>query len=163
MSIVKQNDIKSNNVNLNDIKSNNVNLNDIKSNDIKSNDIKSNDIKSNDVKSNDVNLNDIDINFYSENIKLEKSLLPSFNAILNNNIKFIDEYIKTKYIYKNITLQTGLMLACYIGNYEMVNKLINKEIGYVDLYDRSALFYAKNAISIDERIIKLISEYEYFK
>jgi ankyrin repeat protein len=110
-----------------------------------------------------INLNDIDINFYSENFKSEKSLLPSFNAILNNDIKFIDEYIKTKYIYKNITLQTGLMLACYIGNYEMVNKLIDKEIGYVDLYDRSALFYAKHAISTDERIVNLISEYEYFK
>jgi hypothetical protein len=110
-----------------------------------------------------INLNDIDINFYSENFKSEKSLLPSFNAILNNDIKFIDEYIKTKYIYKNITLQTGLMLACYIGNYEMVNKLIDKEIGYVDLYDRSALFYATNAIKPDERIIRMISEYEYFK
>lgn len=131
--------------------------------DIKSNDVKSNDVKSNDIKLNDIKLNDIDINFYSKNIELKNSLLPSFNAILNNDIKFIDEYIKSKYIYKNITLQTGLMLACYIGNYEMVNKLINKEIGYVDLYDRSALFYAKNAICIDERIIKLISEYEYFK
>ena len=105
----------------------------------------------------------IDINFYLDNIKdSTKSLLPSFNAVLNNDLKYIDEYIKTKYIYKNITLQTALMLACYIGNYEMVIKLLNKEIGYVDLYDRSALFYAKNAISPDERIIKLISEYEYF-
>lgn len=114
-----------------------------------------------------ISLYNIDINFYDiksfDDYKKENSLLPSFNAVLNNDMKFIDEYIKTKYIYKNITLQTALMLACYIGNYDMVIKLIDKEIGYVDLYDRSALFYTKNAIIPDERIIKIISEYEYFK
>ena len=114
-----------------------------------------------------ISLYNIDINFFDikdiDDYENKKSLLPSFNAVLNNDMKFIDEYIKIKYIYKNITLQTALMLACYIGNYDMVIKLINKEIGYVDLYDRSALFYATNSIKPDERIIKMISEYEYFK
>ena len=109
-------------------------------------------------------LDNIDINFYSDDatIKFEKSLLPSFNAVLNNDSEFMNEYLKTKYIYKNVTLQTALMFACYIGNYEMVNKLIDKEVGYVDLYDRSALFYAKNSINPNERIIKIINDYEYY-
>ena len=100
--------------------------------------------------------------FSDNKINEDNSLLPSFNAVLNNDINYIDKYIKTTYIYKNITLQTSLMLACYISNYDMVLKLLDKEIGYVDLYDRSALFYAMNSIKPDERIIKLISEYEYF-
>lgn len=117
-------------------------------------------------------MNQIDINFFKDNNLIEysklnnenKSLLPSFNAILSNDIKYIKEhYLKMPYIYKNTTLQTGLMLACYLGNYELCKCLINKEVGYVDLYDRSALFYAIHSINPNDDIIKLLLNYEYFE
>ena len=107
-------------------------------------------------------LNQIDINFVDSDIFNSTSLLPSFNAVLNDDFNYIDNYNKSKYIYKNTTLQTALMLACYIGNYKAVEKLINKEIGYIDLYDKSALFYAMNSINPNENIIKLISNYEFY-
>ena len=111
------------------------------------------------------NFSDIDINFYNnmffdyQNKKL--SILPTFNAILMNDLKYIDDYLKVKYIYKNVTLQTGLMLACYIGNIDMVKKLISKEVGYIDLYDRNALFYAYNSINKNKEIIDLLKKYEF--
>jgi len=113
---------------------------------------------------NKINFEPIDINFYNihdvNKFKTMKSKLLTFNSILLNDNSKIKNYLKSKYIDKNITLQTGLMLSAYIGNYEMVKLLINKEIGYVDLYDRSALFYAENALIKNDDIIKLLEEYE---
>ena len=87
------------------------------------------------------------------------SLLPSFTAVLKSDYNFLNEYAKTKYVYKNTTMQTSLMLACYINDLKAVEILISKEIGYVDLYDNSALYYAKHSENND--IIELIKQYEF--
>lgn len=87
------------------------------------------------------------------------SMLPSFTAVLKSDYDFLNEYAKIKYVYKNTTMQTSLMLACYVNNLKAVEILMNKEIGYVDLYDNSALYYAKHSGNND--IIELIKQYEF--
>jgi len=107
-------------------------------------------------------LSKIDINFIDCDLDEKNelnTLLPSFKAVLTSDYDYLNEYIKTKYVYKNTTLQTSLMLACYLKDLKAVEILLNKEIGYVDLYDNSALYYAK--CSKDDNIIKLIEKYEF--
>lgn len=96
---------------------------------------------------------DIDIlKTITEDIKL-----PAFNAIVNNDFKYIEEYSKSNYSETNARRQTPLMLACFIGKLHMVEKLIN-ECGQVDLNYRSAIDYAR--MNGNGAIISLIEEFE---
>ena len=102
--------------------------------------------------------NPIDINFFNH---LEgPSKLMSFQAVLMHDYTTLHTYLNDAYIHKNITLQTALMLACYVGDVDAVRILIPKEIGHVDLYDRNALWYATHSMNPCQECIELVKTYE---
>jgi hypothetical protein len=109
-------------------------------------------------------LSKLDINIMDYDFKDNTTLIPTFKDVLTNNYESLQKYVEeSKYVYKNVTLQTSLMLACYIGDLKAVETLISKEIGYVDLYDHSALYYALHSCKNENqsKIIEMINEYEF--
>lgn len=106
----------------------------------------------------------IDINFYGMNINdiyNSKSIIKTFDCLIKQDYETLKS-TKDLGPYKNVILQTGLMLACYIGDVKGVESLLY-EIGNVDLNDNNALFYAMNSLNPNDEIIKMISKYEWYE
>ena len=104
--------------------------------------------------------NQIDIDFSTLNlIEIQKStsIIDSFNYIINKDYEKLNKINK---IEKNLIQQTPLMLACYIGDIISV-KILLKQVGYVDLNDKSAIDYALNSLNVNDEIIKIIDNFEY--
>ena len=73
----------------------------------------------------------IDVDFFGMtliDIYNSTSVLKDYNNIISKNYEELKNPLKDK----NVILQTGLMLACYIGDFEAA-KLLISEVGNVDL------------------------------
>ena len=96
---------------------------------------------------------DINIINYTSNYN---SCINSFNYIMNDDYENLKKYVQAHVIDINVVHQTPLMFACYLDKIECI-KILLCEVGQIDLYDRSALYYCKS-----DEAKNIVGEYESY-